>query len=97
MSHVLCIKTIPWNFEIFFAEITKFRKNFRKNHFEIFELGLEKFRKKYFEIKKNYFEIDISKFQNFETKNFEIIFGPKFRNLFNNFEILIRNPKISKV
>ena len=87
---------IHWNFESFFAEITKFRKNFRKKNFEIFELGFEKFRNNYFEIKKKHFEIDISKFQNFETINFEIIFGPKFRNLFNNFEILNRNSKISK-
>jgi hypothetical protein len=81
-----------WNFKIIFTEITKFRKNFRKKTFEIFELWFEKFRDNYFEIKKK----NILKFQNFETINFEIIFGPKFRNLFYNFEILIRNSKISK-
>ena len=54
------------------------------------KLGFEKFRKKNFEIKKKHFDIDISKFKNSETINFEIILGTKFRNFFNNFEILIR-------
>ena len=60
------------------------------------KLGFEKFRKKNFEIKKKHFDIDISKFKNFETINFEIILGTKFRNFFNNFKIPIRNSKISK-
>ena len=47
-----CFFIILGSFEIFFAEIPKFRKNFRKKKFEIFELGFEKFRKKKFEIKK---------------------------------------------
>ena len=58
---------IPAHFEIFFVDISVFRKIYRKKNFEIIELGFEKFRNKKKIFRYRYFEI--SKFRNDKFRN----------------------------